>query len=258
MLHAYSNGQSVQCIRANTCADSVNTMGSRHDIGEALAMLTAGVARLQQAFRGRSFTLDGRLVGDIGEVIAALEYDLALSEGQTPTHDAVTADGRNVQIKATFKDRLAIRSLPDYLLGLKLRPDGGHEEIYNGPGRLLAEAYRHRAGFGTRQLSFPLSRLRELSAQVPESDRIPRRGPQPYGSEPDRGIVEQARALRLRVNVVHDGPGEPLYEIVEGTSTIKRLRGASSARRYLDLHAGGTELLTTIVNNLNAKSGKDR
>lgn len=56
----------------------------------------------------------GRLVGDIGEVIAELEYDLTLHGVSQPTHDAITADNRNVQIKATFKDSLTFRKVPDY------------------------------------------------------------------------------------------------------------------------------------------------
>lgn len=135
-------------------------------------MIFEGIAQLKTAFPNRAFTIDGRLVGDVGEVIAALEYDLTLHEVSQPTHDATTPDGRNVQIKATFKNSLTFRSTPDYYLGFRLYPDGSHEEIFNGPGRLIAERYAMRRGLGTALLSFPLSELRKLSAKVPDEERI--------------------------------------------------------------------------------------
>src|SRR3954470_5346699 len=93
-------------------------------ISEALKLIFDGISRLNKAFLHRAFTIDGRLVGDVGEVIAALEYDLLLHDVSQARHDAVTSDGRNVQIKATFKDSLTFRSVPDYYLGFKLYPDG--------------------------------------------------------------------------------------------------------------------------------------
>ena len=45
-------------------------------IKESLTLIFQGIERLHEAFPSRAFTIDGRLVGDIGEVIAELEYDL--------------------------------------------------------------------------------------------------------------------------------------------------------------------------------------
>ncbi len=85
---------------------------SRTAISAALGEIFSGIERLKVAFPHRAFTIDGRLVGDIGEVIGALEYDLQLDQVSRPTHDATTPDGRNVQIKATFKNQLTMRSVP--------------------------------------------------------------------------------------------------------------------------------------------------
>lgn len=97
---------------------------SRNEISQALREIFAGIARLKSAFPNRAFTIDGRLVGDIGEVIAALEYDVALDVKSRPKHDARTSDGHDVQIKATFKAQLTMRSVPDYYLGFQLFQDG--------------------------------------------------------------------------------------------------------------------------------------
>jgi hypothetical protein len=149
---------------------------TRAAITEGLRLIFQGIAHLEKAFPHRAFTIDGRLVGDIGEVIAALEYDVVLHEVSQAKHDAVTSDGlRKVQIKATFKDSLTFRSVPDYYLGFKLYPDGQHEEIFNGPGQVIFDRYVGRKGVGVTLLSFPLAELRKLSDQVPESERIPKR-----------------------------------------------------------------------------------
>ena len=110
-----------------------------------------------------------------GDLLPFLEYDLVLDGIQRPAHDANTADGRDVQIKATFKEQLMIRAVPDYYPGFKLHTTGEYEEIYNGPGLPIAERYSHRKGFGVALLSFPVAELRKLSAMVPRNQRIARR-----------------------------------------------------------------------------------
>ena|SRR5688572_7707595 len=147
----------------------------RTSIKEALALIFRGIEQLQAAFPARAFTIDGRLVGDIGEVIAELEYDIKLDEVQQADHDAVASDGRRVQIKATFKNSLTFRKCPEYYLGFKLYPDGTFEEVFNGPGQPIFDRFSKRKGIGVNLLSFSLHELRTLSALVAPADRIPQR-----------------------------------------------------------------------------------
>lgn len=147
----------------------------RQTISEALALIFRGIAQLRDAFPNRAFTIDGRLVGDIGETIAALEYDLILDEVSAPNHDGHTSDGRLVQVKATFKDSLTFRTCPDFYLGLKLDANGGFEEVFNGPGRVIRDRYLGRKGIGEVLLSFPVKELRALSDGVAAVDRVPPR-----------------------------------------------------------------------------------
>src|SRR5579863_559528 len=121
-------------------------MGQREAITESLALIFQGISRLKKTFPNRQFTIDGRLVGDIGEVIAALEYDVTLHDTSQPGHDGTTSDGRSVQIKATFKEMLTFRTTPDYYLGFKLFQNGRYEEVFNGPGRLIYEQFKTRKG----------------------------------------------------------------------------------------------------------------
>jgi hypothetical protein len=149
----------------------------RHSITEGLALIFRGIALLREAFPNRAFTIDGRLVGDIGEIIASLEYDLEIDAVSRPGHDACTPDGRLVQVKATFKNSLTFGTCPDYYLGLKLYSDGRYEEVFNGPGTIIRDRYIQRKGIGTQLLSFPIAELKALSAQVDPSKRIAKRLP---------------------------------------------------------------------------------
>ena len=150
-------------------------MPQRLALTEGLSLVFQGIERLTTAFPSRRFTIDGRLVGDIGEVIAELEYDLRLHEISQPEYDAVTSDGRRVQIKATFKDSLTFTKTPDYYLGFKLNRNGTYEEIYNGPGYPIYEKFAHRRGVGEKLLSFSNQTLKELSRAVAPEHRIPKR-----------------------------------------------------------------------------------
>jgi hypothetical protein len=77
--------------------------------------LYAVVARLESLFPGRRFTLDGHLVGSIGEVLAAARYGLELLPPSTKRHDARARDGRLVQVKATQTNSMGLRSKAQHL-----------------------------------------------------------------------------------------------------------------------------------------------
>jgi len=150
-------------------------MNEKHIINQALDNIFAGINALRAAFPNKKFTIDGRLVGDLGEVIAALNYDIELYPISKPCYDGQCSDGRKVQIKATFKDSLTFGTIPDYYLGLQLFEDGRHEEIYNGPGQIIYDHYKHRAGIGEKLLSFPILELQMLSKRVSSTERIQKR-----------------------------------------------------------------------------------
>lgn len=109
-------------------------------------------------------------------MLAALEYDIILHEKSLPDYDGVTSDGRRVQIKVTFKDSLYMGTVPDFFLGLKLFEDGTYEEIFNGPGAIIFERYKHLKGIGVKPgANMTISGLLELNKTVPPDKRIPKR-----------------------------------------------------------------------------------
>ena len=48
---------------------------------------------LERAYPGRKFTIEGHLVGSIGEVVVAERYGLKLLPNSTETHDAFRQTG---------------------------------------------------------------------------------------------------------------------------------------------------------------------
>lgn len=159
---------------------------SKDVISEALEHIFNGISKLREEFKKKHFTIDGRLVGDIGEVIAERDFDIILHKKQKPYSDAVTSDGKKeVQIKATFKDTLTFKKSKGengeslLYLGFKLNEDGSYEVIYNGPCDLIAEKFSHRKGLEKDLLSFSIKSLSELSKKIPDNERVRRKGQPP-------------------------------------------------------------------------------
>lgn len=128
-------------------------------------------ARLEALFPGRKFTLDGHLVGSVGEVVAAYMFDLDLNPASTLGHDARAPDGRNVEIKLTQGTTVAFRHEPEHALILH-RPKGGPVRVvYNGPGELIWAAAGAMQKNGQRPIT--ISKLSRIGAQVSDQDRLP-------------------------------------------------------------------------------------
>ncbi len=126
---------------------------------------------LERMFPGRKFTLDGHLVGSVGEVVAAYIFDLDLFTASTIGHDAQSQDGRNVEIKLTQRSSVGIRHEPEHLIALH-RPKGGPVRVvYNGPGALAWENAGRIQSNGQRAIS--LRKLDSLHREVPDKQRLP-------------------------------------------------------------------------------------
>lgn len=131
-----------------------------------------------------TFALDGRLVGDIGELIAAEVFRLDLLGTKSRNVDAVTTGKpvRRVQIKATFKDDgLGIKHGRDYFIGLQLKTDGRYRIVYNGPAKPVmdylrlpkARGHSGRAEAGSRLEPITLEAWAVLDLAVAPEDRVP-------------------------------------------------------------------------------------
>lgn len=141
-----------------------------HEVTRHLDALYSASERLELMFEGRKFSLDGHLVGSIGEVIAAYMFALELMPASNLGYDALASDGRQVEIKLTQGTRVALRHGPEHLLVLQ-RPKGGSVGVvYNGPGQAVWDRCGNLQKNGQRPIS--LSRLRSLDASVLDADRL--------------------------------------------------------------------------------------
>ncbi len=149
-------------------------------IEKALKAIFEAISNLKDMHKGRKFTPDGRFVGDIGEIIAQLDYCLELTEKSQPLYDAVSLDnGTKIQIKTTFQNQLGfMKAYADnniHYLGFKVNQDGSYEEIFNGPASvILEECKENKRICDGRLVSLSVSRLRKLSEST-KCEKIPRR-----------------------------------------------------------------------------------
>ena len=105
------------------------------------------VSELQKTYPDdkRKFTPDGRMVGDLGEVLAKEKYDIELLPGNTKDYDAIdNRTRRRIQIRTTQKNTVGLTKEPEILLALKLNSDGSIEEIYNGPGAFVWDRIKYK------------------------------------------------------------------------------------------------------------------
>ncbi len=136
-----------------------------------VAQLYDVVSELEAMFPGRHFTLDGHVVGSLGECLAAHYYGLRLLTASSEGRDAEKG-GKDIEIKATQGQRVALRCCPEHLLVLKLGRDGSFEEVYNGPGEPAWRLVAHKPRPSNGQYQISVAKLKQLMETVPESARI--------------------------------------------------------------------------------------
>jgi len=124
-----------------------------------------------------NFTLDGNLVGDIGEAVAAELFDIKLSKKCGRAIDGFTRgpDPRSVQVKAsgTFRGPAFRKSElgADYLLFFHFDFDRRMGEVvFNGPERVALSLMPKTWIAGQRMIS--VARLRKANLEVPVGDRL--------------------------------------------------------------------------------------
>lgn len=144
------------------------------EIQKAIQQLCKITSELKNNHKSKKFTLDGRLVGDLGEVLAEENYEIILFDTIKHSYDATTFDDKKIQIKATFKDSLTFPSnhIPELYLGLKINPDGSFEEVYNGPGKYIKELINKRKSPYNRLHLLPIKKLSKISRKISEQEKI--------------------------------------------------------------------------------------
>lgn len=148
---------------------------------EEIKQLKEIVKTLREKY-GKKFTLDGNLVGDIGEVLVEKAYGIKPYNPNKHTHDGKEiATGKKVQIKSSFVGACYIsltHNIPDYLLCVTINDKGEPEELYNGSFKFLIDNYKNdktgepikgnARGFAT----LSGNKLKKINQRVPKDQKI--------------------------------------------------------------------------------------
>jgi hypothetical protein len=137
------------------------------------------VEKLKKKYN-RNFTLDGKIVGDIGEVLAASYFKIKLLPEKTKHYDAIEIrTNRKIQIKTTMKKYFTFPydHTPEYFIACKVDTEGKLIPIFNGPGKIVKKYIESHSlsSYRNSYYSLTLSTLSKLNVSVEDKERIEQR-----------------------------------------------------------------------------------
>lgn len=106
----------------------------------------------------------------ISDAVAAYMFDLELL-GPRSEHDAISRDGRAVEIKSPQGRSVSLKFKPDQLLVLHRSKSGEVDVIYNGPGDAVWQKAGLPAKDGSRSIT--VAQLRRIDAVLDIDERLP-------------------------------------------------------------------------------------
>lgn len=123
-----------------------------------------------------AFTIDGKLLGDLGELVACLEFGLTPAPAGSKGVDAHTADGMSVEVKSTGGGSEVYipgnSEPPHFLVVVSFNPSNGSWEfIYHGIAACVWSVARHAIKSG-RAIS--LAKLKHEQGTLTGEDVLPR------------------------------------------------------------------------------------
>jgi hypothetical protein len=135
-------------------------------------------ASLKKQYKDKlNFSLDGRLVGDIGEALVSEKFDIELYSQNAHVYDGEQrGTKKRVQIKASMAYNFSYpfnRDL-DHFIAVHIKPSGNLEVIYNGPGKPINDFLKSRKRKTYKDIWYTITanHLRMLNEKVEEKDRI--------------------------------------------------------------------------------------
>jgi hypothetical protein len=93
----------------------------------------------------RKFTIDGHLLGSIGEVYAKEKFNLKLLPSSEKCHDAIDEHTKErYQIKITQRNKVGLRHKPDNLIVIRIEKNGMPNVVYNGKGESVWDLIKNK------------------------------------------------------------------------------------------------------------------
>ena len=149
-------------------------MYSQSDIDyleKQILKIKSSVNELNAHFLPRKFTLDGHLLGSVGEIYASYYYGIDLYPSGKPIHDGFV-NNKDIQIKVTQNKSVELKEIPNYLIVLHIdvtETEVVISEVFNGPGS-IAVGNNIKNNNGEYYLGFKT--LLEARTRVKDSERI--------------------------------------------------------------------------------------
>ena len=138
------------------------------NIKDAVKHIIATVFSAQNALRDLApeyrWAGMGNLLGDYGEYICISHYELEKAPSGSKNYDALTKDGKTVQIKTNHAaSTIGFRGEADLMLVVYVADDGEFEELYYGDFQLV----KNNSSYGARdnKHSITISKLKRLKIE---------------------------------------------------------------------------------------------
>ncbi|PWH82260.1 DUF6998 domain-containing protein [Brumimicrobium oceani] len=136
------------------------------ELQQTIRELWGIVRKLEDNYKkdNRKFTVDGHLLGSIGEVYAKEKFNLELLKNSEKRHDAIDpATNKKYQIKITQRNKVGLSSEPDNLIVIKIKESGLPVISYKGCGKIVWESIKHKKG---KQKFISINQLSVLKQNV--------------------------------------------------------------------------------------------
>lgn len=143
----------------------VNNMDYTRDRITAVQHILATIFSAQKALKTLAPDFKwagmGNLLGDFGELVAIDRYGLTRAPGSADGYDALTKDGKKVQIKTNYaSSQIGFRGEADLMLVIKVHETGDWEEVYYGDFQKVKELSRYSARDNKHMIA--ISKLRNI------------------------------------------------------------------------------------------------
>lgn len=133
---------------------------------------------LKKQYEGKlDFSLDGRLVGDIGEALVSEKFDIVLYGKNEHRYDGYhRPTGKKVQIKSSMAYNFSYPPNIDleHYIAAHIEPDGQLEVLYNGPGKYINRFLKERKRKSYRGIwiSITAKQLRLLNEKLDKKEQL--------------------------------------------------------------------------------------
>ena len=114
----------------------------------------------------------GNLLGDFGELVAIDHYGLKKAPRGSDGYDAITLDGKKVQIKTNYAaSQIGFRGVSELMLVVGVNNDGSWEELYFGPFEQVKAQARFSARDNKHMIA--ISKLKQIALSAKSGPKEP-------------------------------------------------------------------------------------